>query len=154
MSLLNLKTNYQKKIESKFAEPEMVNIIQPKKEKAIKYYEKVIQLKPNHGDVYCNLGILFNSLGKYQKAVNCFQKTIQINPNNLKNYNILGTILIELGEYEKAINCYEKAIKIEPNNINTINGLVDLFSSIQLSNLNENNNKNLCKRCQSVVENE
>ena len=36
MSLLNLKTNYQKKIESKFAEPEMGNMIQPKKEKAIK----------------------------------------------------------------------------------------------------------------------
>ena len=113
------------------------------KEKAIKYYEKVIQLKPNHGDVYYNLGILFNSLGKYQKAANYFQKTIQINPNNLKNYNMLGAILIELGEYEKAINCYEKAIKIEPNNINTINGLVDLFRSIQLSNLNENNNRDL-----------
>ncbi len=33
MSLLNLKTNYQKKIETKFAEPEMDNIIHPKKEK-------------------------------------------------------------------------------------------------------------------------
>ena len=36
MSLLNLKSNYQKKIETKFAEPEMGNIIQPKKEKEIK----------------------------------------------------------------------------------------------------------------------
>ena len=36
MSLLNLKTNYQKKIESKFAEPEIGNMIQPKKEKEIK----------------------------------------------------------------------------------------------------------------------
>ena len=42
MSLLNLKTNYQKKIETKFAEPEMDNIIHPKKEKETK------TKNPNH----------------------------------------------------------------------------------------------------------
>ena len=33
MSLLNMKTNYQKNIESKFVEPEINNFTQPKKEK-------------------------------------------------------------------------------------------------------------------------
>ena len=36
MSLLNMKTNYQKNIKSKFVEPEINNFTQPKKEKAIK----------------------------------------------------------------------------------------------------------------------
>ena len=111
--------------------------------KAIPFYEKAIKLKPNYVDANFNLGIIFNSLSKYQKALGCFEKVIQIQPNNIRSYNILSATLQKLGEYEKAISYYEKAIKINPDNIITINGLLDLLGSIQLSNLTVDNSKSI-----------
>ena len=114
-------------------------------QKAISFYEKAIKLQPDFSQTYFNLGIIFNNLGKYQKAINCFEKVIKYQPDDVKSYNILGKILKELGEYKKAFSYYEKSIKINPNNIVTINCILDFFTSIQLSNLNEINSKSIKK---------
>ena len=114
-------------------------------QKAISFYEKAIKLQPDFSQTHFNLGIIFNNLGKYQKAINCFEKVIKYQPDDVKSYNILGKILKELGEYKKAFSYYEKSIKINPNNIVTINCILDFFTSIRLSNLNEINIKSIKK---------
>lgn len=114
-------------------------------QKAISFYEKAIKLQPDFSQTHFNLGIIFNNLGKYQKAINCFEKVIKYQPDDVKSYNILGKILKELGEYKKAFSYYEKSIKINPNNIVTINCILDFFTSIRLSNLNEINRKSIKK---------
>ena len=114
-------------------------------QKAISFYEKAIKLQPDFSQTHFNLGIIFNNLGKYQKAINCFEKVIKYQPDDVKSYNILGKILKELGEYKKAFSYYEKSIKISPNNIVTINCILDFFTSIRLSNLNEINSKSIKK---------
>ena len=114
-------------------------------QKAISFYEKAIKLQPDFSQTHFNLGIIFNNLGKYQKAINCFEKVIKYQPDDVKSYNILGKILKELGEYKKAFSYYEKSIKINPNNIVTINCILDFFTSIRLSNLNEINSKSIKK---------
>ncbi len=110
---------------------------------AVKYYEKAIQLKPDYSDSLINLGIAFRNLGQHHQAITCFEKAIKIQPQNIRSYNILGRILKEVGEYNKAINCYEELIKINPDNIMTLNGILDLFTSIQFSNLTENNSRSI-----------
>ncbi len=112
-------------------------------QKALKYYEKAIKLKPDYADSHLNLGIAFKSLKKYQQAIICIQKAIKIQPDNIRSYNILGRILKELGEYNKSISCYEKSIQIDPNNVITLNSILDLFTSIQFSNLTLNNSKSI-----------
>jgi len=114
-------------------------------QKAISFYEKAIKLQPDFSQTHFNLGIIFNNLGKYQKAINCFEKVIKYQPDDVKSYNILGKTLKELGEYKKAFSYYEKSIKINPNNIVTINCILDFFTSIRLSNLNEINSKSIKK---------
>ena len=114
-------------------------------EKALKYYEKAIKLKPNYVDSHIDLGIAFKSQGKYEQAIICFEKAIKIKPEYIRSYNILGRTFKELGKYDKAINCYIESIKINPNNIMILYGVLDLFSSIQFSNLTANNSKNIKK---------
>ncbi len=112
-------------------------------QKALKYYEKAIKIKPDYADSHLNLGIAFKSLKNYQQAIICFQKAISIQPENFRSYNVLGRILKEQGEYNKAISCYEKSIKINPNNEMTLNSVLDLFTSIQFSNLTTKNSKSI-----------
>ena len=112
-------------------------------QKALKYYEKAIKLKPDYADSHINLGIAFKSLKKYQQAIICFEKAIKIQPEYIRSYNILGRTLKELGEYNKAVSCYEEAIKINPNSIIILYGILDLFTSIQLSNLTANNSRSI-----------
>jgi len=112
-------------------------------QKALKYYEKAIKLKPDYADSYINLGIAFKSLGKYQQAIICFKKAIKIQPEYIRSYNILGRTLKELGEYNKAVSCYEESITINPNSIIILYGILDLFASIQFSNLTANNSKSI-----------
>ncbi len=112
-------------------------------QKALKYYERAIKIKPDYADSHLNLGIAFKSLKKYQQAIVCFQKAISIQPENFRSYNVLGRILKEQGDYNKAISCYEKSIKINPNNEMTLNSVLDLFTSIQFSNLTTKNSKSI-----------
>ena len=112
-------------------------------QKALKYYEKAIKLKPDYADSHINLGIAFKSLKKYQQAIICFEKAIKIQPEYIRSYNILGRTLKELGEYNKAVSCYEESIKINPNSIIILYGILDLFTSIQFSNLTANNSRSI-----------
>ena len=87
------------------------------------------------------MGIAFKSLKKYQQAINYFMKSIDIQPENIRSYNVLGRIFKELGEYNKSIYFYEKSLKINPNSIITFNNILELFTSIQFSNLTSKNSK-------------
>ena len=112
---------------------------------ALRYYEKAIKSKPNYADAHINLGIAFKSLKKNEQALSCFEKAIKIQPEYIRSYNILGRTLKELGEYSKALNCFEEAIKINPENTMLLYAILDLFTSIQFSNLTENNARSFKK---------
>ena len=94
------------------------------------YYQKVLELDPNHSLTLSNLGVIFLGLGEHQKAKDCYKKVIELNPNFVNAHNNLGNILKELGEIEKAKDCYEKAISINPNYVNAYNNLGTIFKKL------------------------
>ena len=114
-------------------------------QKALKYYEKAIKLNPNYTDAHINLGIAFKSLGDHDKAIISFEKAIKIKPEYIRSYNVLGRTLKELGKYDKALSCYDEAIKINPENIMLLYAILDLFTSIQFSNLTAKNSISIKK---------
>ena len=79
------------------------------------YYQKVLNMDPNHLMALNNLGVIFRELGENQKAKDCYEKAIEINPNYADAHSNLGNIFKKLDEYQKAKDCYEKAIIIDPN---------------------------------------
>ena len=66
------------------------------------YYQKVLELDPNHSQTLNNLGAIFLVLGERQKAKSCYEKVNEIDHNYADVHNNLGNILKELGEIEKA----------------------------------------------------
>jgi len=94
------------------------------------YYQKVLELDPNHSQTLNNLGAIFLVLGERLKAKNCYEKVIELNPNYADAHNNLGNILKELGERLKAKECYEKAITINPNYLNAHYNLGTIFREL------------------------
>jgi tetratricopeptide (TPR) repeat protein len=94
------------------------------------YYQKVLELDPNHSQTLINLAIIFLGLGKRQKAKSCYEKVIELNHNYADAHNNLGNILNELGERQKAKSCYEKAISINPNYVNAHYNLGSIFQEL------------------------
>ena len=110
---------------------------------SLKYFEKIIQIQPKFVLAHFNRGIIFNNQKKYQEAISCFEKVIQIEPNNIDALNVLGIIFQQLGEFKKSLSYLKKSLNIAPNNLRVVNTLLNLLSSIQLSNVSENNSFDL-----------
>ena len=110
---------------------------------SLKYFEKIIQIQPKFVLAHFNRGIIFNNQKKYQEAIICFEKVIQIEPNNINALNVLGIIFQQLGEFKKSLSYLKKSLNIAPNNLRVVNTLLNLLSSIHLSNVSENNSFDL-----------
>ena len=113
------------------------------RETSMKYFEKIIQIQPNFVLAHFNKGIILNNQKKYQDAIRCFEKVLKIDPNNIDAHHVLGIIFQEVGEFKKAFLCLKRSLNIAPNNLRVVNTLLNLLSSIQLSNILEKNSFDL-----------
>jgi tetratricopeptide (TPR) repeat protein len=41
----------------------------------------MIKIKPDYHEVYYNMGVTYNGLGKYQKAIDAYKEAIKIKPD-------------------------------------------------------------------------
>ena len=112
-------------------------------ETSLIYFEKIIQIQPKSVLAHFNKGIIFNKQKKYQDAIRCFEKVIEIEPNNIDAHNVIGIIFQEVGDFKKSLSYLKKSLNIAPNNLRVVNTLLNLLSSIQLSNVSENNSFDL-----------
>ena len=82
---------------------------------ALKLYNQVLKIEPNHSQSLNNLGVIFQNQMNHEKAKDCVEKAIAIKPDYAEAHNNLGIIFKKLRKNQKAKNCYEKAIAINPN---------------------------------------
>jgi tetratricopeptide (TPR) repeat protein len=86
-----------------------------KYDQAITYYDKAIELNPNHALAYYNRGGAYVEIHQYRKAIADYDRAIELNPNHaLAYYNRAGAYS-EIGENEKAVADYDRAIEIDPD---------------------------------------
>ena len=78
-------------------------------EKAIKHYNKAIDLNPQNAGAYYNRGNAYFDLQEYQKALNDYDKAITLNPQYAKAYGNRGSAYSDLKKYPEAINDYSDA---------------------------------------------
>jgi superkiller protein 3 len=95
--------------------------------KAIRAYQKVIELDPTYVEAYNNLGIIYQDLGDFDKALEAYQTSIKIKPRYEKAYNNLGIVLFLNGRYEESKEAFQNALDINPNNIESYINLGILY---------------------------
>ncbi len=83
--------------------------------KAIKHYQKALEVNPDNFTVSYNLGIAFFRIGENEKAIKSFKKATEIKPDIYMTWCYLGIASFNLGLNEKAIESYQISIKIYPN---------------------------------------
>ncbi len=95
--------------------------------KAIKAYQKVIELDPTYVEAYNNLGIIYQDIGDFDKAFEAYQKAIEVNPQYEKAYNNLGILLFVNERYDESIMAFQNALAINPHSIESNINLGTLF---------------------------
>jgi tetratricopeptide (TPR) repeat protein len=80
--------------------------------KAIEYFQKASELKPNYDVAYTMMGNSYNALGHYDRAVECFEEALERNPESEEGWYNLGATLYHLGKFDDELACYDKALQL------------------------------------------
>jgi len=89
-------------------------------DEAISYFEKVLEIDPNHVDALSNRGGLLSTIGKHDEALSDLNKAIEIEPNHVRALINKGILLAFLNQTDSAIFSLDKALEIEPDNIEAL----------------------------------
>jgi len=80
---------------------------------AMKDYNKVLELVPEHTRALWNRGNLFYNRGKMRKAFEDYLQAAQVAPDFALAYDGLGLIQMAYQNYDKAIALYNKALELD-----------------------------------------
>lgn len=79
---------------------------------ALKYFDKITKMNPNHKIGWNNMGLVYSSLGNHNTAIFCFEKVVKIDSSYILAWNNLGVEFGKVKEYKKALSCFDAAIRI------------------------------------------
>lgn len=82
---------------------------------ALDVYINAIDQAPGFVPLYCLLGDIYSSLGRYEDAITEYKMAIWLDSLNIPAYRHLCSAYEDIGDYDNAIDVYEKLIKIMPN---------------------------------------
>ena len=83
--------------------------------KGIELYNKALDLDPNYGIVWDQLGYMYSDLGDFEKAIECFQKYVSLSPWNANPVDSIGELYFRMGKLELAIAKCKEALAIKPD---------------------------------------
>lgn len=86
-------------------------------DKAVKSYERIIEMDPNFAPAYNALGLALKVQGASNNdVVFYFNKAVELDPNFLPSYDNLGKLYYSAGDVDRAEEYFGKALKIDPDN--------------------------------------
>lgn len=91
-----------------------------KLEEAIDYYNNAIEINPNHGQAYSNLGLVYQKSGRIAESIWANRKAIALasgksaNVTRAGSYYNIAKIYEEAADFESALQNYESANKEKP----------------------------------------
>ena len=86
-------------------------------DEAIKECETAIQIDPDFGNPYNDIGVYLIQKGEYDEAIPWLQKAMgakRYEPRHYPHMN-MGRVLVRKGKYQEALRQLKKALAIEPN---------------------------------------
>lgn len=98
-------------------------LINDSERKAIKFFDKVIELDPADFESLRNKGLAFSNLGREKKGMEWFAKAIALNPSDYDAMRQTGVSLSKLGRDLEAIGWYRKALAVNENDYDSMRQL-------------------------------
>jgi len=86
-------------------------------DEAIKECETAIQIDPDFGNPYNDIGVYLIEKGEYDEAIPWLEKAMvakRYEPRHYPHMN-MGRVLVRKGRYQEAIKELKRALAIEPN---------------------------------------
>ena len=103
--------------------------------KAINFYRRAIQLKPDYLEAYNNLGVAYKETGDLTAAIESYQKAISLNPDQAAVHNNLGVALNKISRFKESIKAYNKALELKPDYAEAYNNIGVAYNEL---GMNEN----------------
>jgi tetratricopeptide (TPR) repeat protein len=85
-----------------------------KYEKAIVYYDILLERNPEDSVALSNKGHAFFHLGGFSEALACIDKALEIDQKDAVTWGIRALTLFELGKLDDAIKSHDKALELDP----------------------------------------
>jgi len=84
--------------------------------KAIRAYEKSLELRPNDPNVLTDLGVMYRRSGQPEKALEAFDRAMGIDPGHEQSRFNKGIVLrYDMNDRDAAIKAWEELLKVNPN---------------------------------------
>jgi tetratricopeptide (TPR) repeat protein len=83
--------------------------------KAIREYEKSVELAPDYAPAFNILGYAHRANGEYDLAEMAFKKYIALIPNDPNPYDSYAELLMKMGRFDESIAMYRKALATDPH---------------------------------------
>ena len=99
--------------------------------KALKIFDKIININPKIDYVYQNMANIFFDLGNMTSAIEYQKKALELNPKNIRSMNGLGLALSNSGDDIAAIGYYKKALEINSNDSETNYNIATSYRKIE-----------------------
>jgi tetratricopeptide (TPR) repeat protein len=80
------------------------------------YFERTIELKPDHVEALINLGAVHGRARNAEMAVKTLQRAVELRPDSIAARTNLAAALVASGEFAAAVPHYEAIVSAEPNN--------------------------------------
>ncbi len=92
-------------------------------EEALRYYLKVLEIRPGSFKTHYNLGTSYLGLNKPETAIYHLEKAMQLNPDFLLSHKPMGDMLMRKGEFQKAEAHYKAFLNGNPENAEVVSSL-------------------------------
>ncbi len=122
--VLDKAKNEPKNLDAQLKAGEMYSKIQ-RFDKALEYYEKAQQIKPDDAKLNMKLGNAYFDTKKYLQAAEFYTKVLKVDPKNISARTDLGLtfFLRDPSDNDRAIAEYRKSLAINPNHELTLQNL-------------------------------
>lgn len=104
-------------------------------EQAIAYFDKAIQLQPNHLLALAKRGTVLGLLGKKELAFKDCERVLKSKLETNQDWHSAGTVFFAMLQIEQALQCYEKALDIKSEDSESLLYKALCLESLQQSNL-------------------
>lgn len=84
-------------------------------DRAIKFYNKVLELEPENTDAISNSGLAYLCKGDDEKAFSLLHKALKIDPEDSLTWDCLGIAYEHVNEFKKAKEAYQKGLGLDPS---------------------------------------